>query len=661
MSIVDRFQPAEVRDRDDIGSNPTDNRTMREIIDARYSRRDILALMASAGALLAAAGTSEPAAAQQSGNVDAFLNRGIPAPQIGTLTFPEIPHGLDADARLSKGYKAQVLLRWGDPLFPDSSPFNPDNQSAAVQAMQFGYNNDFIGFLPYSFGNTNSLHGLLCVNHEYASPELMFSSMTNQTAFERIKAEQAAVEMAAVGHSIVEIEKDGGQWKVVLDGEYNRRITASTPIAISGPAAGSPRLVTSADPTGRMVHGTFGNCGGGITPWGTILTCEENFTFYFGGNLAASPEAAAYKRYGYDEKPLSAWMRFDARFDVAREPNESNRFGWVVEIDPYDPASTPVKRTALGRFKHEAAPVVISADGRAVIYMGDDERFEYIYRFVSAGTYNPDDRAANFALLDDGTLSVARFEPNGTLAWLPLVYGNGPLTEANGFSSQADVLIEARRAADLVGATPMDRPEDVEASPTTGHVFAMMSNNWNRRREQVDPANPRPENVTGHVIEMAPPGEPGAMDHAAALYGWGLFLVCGNPKTEATIYGAGLSANGWLACPDNLAFDARGRLWIATDQGGQQKMLDIGDGIYATDAVGPGRGVTRNFFRCPRGAEAAGPCFTPDGRTLFLSVQHPGEGSSRDRPSTHWPDFKQGIPPRPSVIAITRDGGLEIG
>jgi hypothetical protein len=660
MSVVDRFEPREIRDRDDIGSNPTDNRTIGEIIEARYSRRALLGGLAAGAAGLAAAVVDARAQAANPAT-EAFLNRGVPTVQVGTLSFKEIGHGLDAAHHLAKGYKAQTLLRWGDKIFADAPDFAPAAQAPEAQAMQFGYNNDFVGYLSYKFDNPNSQHGLLCVNHEYTNPELMFPHMTLQTAFDRIKPAQAAIEMQAVGHSIVEIERDKEQWVPVLDGELNRRITATTPIAMSGPAAASPRLATSADPSGTLVNGTIGNCGGGITPWGTILSCEENFTFYFGGNVAGAPEAAAFQRYGLEEKPLAAWYRFDGRFDVGREPNEANRFGWVVEIDPYDPQSMPVKRTALGRFKHEAAPVVISADGRAVVYMGDDERFEYIYRFVSARAFNPEDRGANFRLLDEGTLSVARFFQDGTLTWLPLVFGQGPLTPENGFSSQADVLIETRRAADLMGATPMDRPEDVEANPVTGHVFAMLSNNWNRKREQVDSANPRPQNLTGHVIEMAAPGEPGAVDHTAERYGWALFLVCGNPARDGTIYGAGVSQNGWLACPDNCAFDNRGRIWIATDQGGQQKDFGIGDGVYAADTVGDGRAVTRNFFRCPRGAEATGPCFTPDGKTLFLSVQHPGEGSSYDRPSTHWPDFRIGYPPRPAVIAITRDGGLDIG
>ena len=661
MSVVDRFEPREIRDRDDIGSNPTDHPTIGEIIETRYSRRALLGGIAggTAGLIAAAAGLGEARAASPA--TESFLNRGVPVAEVGTLSFKEIKHGLDATHHLSTGYKAQVLLRWGDKILADSPDFAPEAQTAAAQAMQFGYNNDFIGYLSYKFDNPNSQHGLLCVNHEYTNAELMFPRMTIQTAFDRIKAEQVAIEMQAIGHSIVEIEKDREQWVPVLDGKLNRRITVTTPIAISGPAAGSPRLATSADPSATLVYGTLGNCGGGVTPWGTILTCEENFTFYFGGNVAGAPEAAAFQRYGLEERPLAAWLKFDGRFDVGREPNEPNRFGWVVEIDPYDPQSTPVKRTALGRFKHEAASLVLSADGRAVVYMGDDERFEYIYRFVSAQAFNPEDRAANFRLLDEGTLSVARFFADGTLTWLPLVYGSGPLTAANGFNSQADVVIEARRAADLLGATPMDRPEDVETDPVTGHIFAMLTNNWNRTREQVDAANPRPQNVTGHVIEMAAPGDAGAIDHTAARYGWALFLVCGNPAREGTIYGAGVSQNSWLACPDNCAFDNRGRIWIATDQGGQQAEMGIGDGVYAADTVGVGRAVTRNFFRCPRGAEATGPCFTPDGKTLFLSVQHPGEGSSYDRPSTHWPDFTQGLPPRPAVIAITRDGGLEIG
>jgi secreted PhoX family phosphatase len=401
------------------------------------------------------------------------------------------------------------------------------------------------------------------------------------------------------------------------------------------------------------------NCAGGVTPWGTVLTCEENFNYYFGGTPPEDGQAEARRRFGITAEPRYSWHRHAARFDLTREPNEANRFGWVVEVDPYDPTSTPIKRTALGRFKHEGATHALAPDGRVVIYMGDDERLDYVYRFVTAGRHDPANPAASRHLLDEGTLSVARFDADGTMRWLPLVQGQGPLTPENGFASQGDVLVETRRAADLLQATPMDRPEDVEANPVNGRVYVMLTNNATRRAEQVNPANPRAANAHGHVVEIIPPGAPQRPDHAAEVMRWGIFLRAGKPGIDAGAqYHRATSADGWLSCPDNCAFDSKGRIWIATD--GANTAAGVADGLYAADTEGPGRALPRLFYQAPVGAEVCGPLLTPDDRAILLAIQHPGEEatSTFEAPSTRWPDFAEGVPPRPSVVVITRtDGG----
>ena len=407
------------------------------------------------------------------------------------------------------------------------------------------------------------------------------------------------------------------------------------------------------------------NCAGGVTPWGTWLSAEENFHGYFWGKVADdSPLAASLKRYGVPGNWYN-WGAYYDRFDVTKEPNESHRFGWMVEIDPTDPTSTPKKRTAMGRFKHEGAGVTVNKDGQVVAYMGDDERFDYLYRFVSAGTFDPANRAANMDLLDEGTLSVAKFNEDGSLDWLPLVHGQGPLTAENGFKDQAEVLIWARLAGDKLGATKMDRPEDVEVNPKTGKVYLMLTNNNKRkagpdRRRQPAPreqVRPHRRADAARRRPRAPPSSPGTSWSSAATRRSPRWAPAFSPST---------SANGWFGMPDNCAVDAAGRLWIATD-GNKLGATGRTDGVWAMETEGELRGTSRLFFRVPVGAEMCGPYFTPDDKTFFVAVQHPGdedrEGNPVDleHPSTRWPDFDAGMPPRPSIVVITKEDGGVIG
>jgi len=627
--------------------NPLRERPLGDIIEARYNRRELLkgagrfglaALFASA--LRPATGFAQEV--QQSAS---------------TLTFSEIAKNTSHKHTVAPGYRAQLLVRWGDRLTQDAPEFNPMQQTGAAQQNQFGYNTDFLAFHPFPLGSRSSNHGLLCANNEYCSSYLMFPDLAyDDTIAMRTNKEQVDVEMAAHGHSIIEIRKSGDRWEPVIGSPYNRRLTPyATDMDIAGPAAGHPRMRTSEDPAGKTVRGTFGNCAGGVTPWHSTLVCEENFDGNFMGTLTDEREKDNYERYGMGMKHWYGWGRFYDRYDMGKEPHEPNRFGWVVEYDPFDPQRRPVKRTALGRCKHETATTTLSPDGHVVVYTGDDERFEYIYRFVSKGVYNPDDRAANFGLLDEGVLYAAKFHEDGSMEWLPLVWGQNGLTAENGFDSQGEVLIETRRAADVVGATPMDRPEGIAIHPETGQVFIALTNN--SKREEPNAANTRLNNLHGHIIELLPPGK----DHAAKRFEWHMFLRGGNPavETDDAYYPGPVSEEGWLSCPDNLALDPQGRLWICTD--GQDGTTGMNDGLFAADTSGSGYGGTRMFFSGPKGCEVTGPAFTPDGSTLFLSVQHPGDGrgATFENPASRWPDFDPTMPPRPSVLAISKkDGGV---
>ena len=550
------------------------------------------------------------------------------------------------------------------------------NQTAQAQLMQFGYNNDYVGFTAL---NDEGTRGLLCVNHEYTNEEVMFPGLGRQDrdGFNGMTPEIIDIEMAAHGGTVVEIEKETtGQSRVVRNGKYNRRITPlNTKMTIDGPAAGHPRMRTNEDPEGMTVIGTLNNYAGGMTPWGTYLMAEENFHGYFWSDvldadgkpdLSAQPEARQMERYGVPGRWYNWGTRYD-RFNIDKEPNESNRFGWIVEVDPRDPDAMPVKHTALGQFRHEGAETRLAADGRLVIYSGDDNRFDYQYKYVSGGVVT-EDKAANSKLLSDGTLYVARFDEDGTVEWLPLIHSQGPLTAENGFNDQGDVMIDTRLAADLLGATPMDRPEDAQPRGD-GSVYLMLTNNSLRRPDDVNAANPRPENVFGHIIEVKEAGG----DHGALTGTWSILVQCGDPTVAevGAVWNPETSQNGWFSAPDNAAIDADGRLWISTDQGGNWGKTGKSDGLYALETKGEARGTSKLFFRCPVGGEMCGPYFTPDQETLFLAVQHPGTDGTRDLagferdstfedPATRWPDFDPDMPPRPAVVVVTKQGGGKI-
>jgi len=636
------------------------------------------------------------------------------------LSFTEIPHNLSNKHRLSPDYRTQILLRWGDPLFAESAEeqqaFDPVNLSPQQQSRRFGYNNDFIGFMPLSsfdktaqvhdfvagsggpapsqltsaqhYQSNNSQRGLLCVNHEYTMPHMMFSGYADKkSGYRDTSAKHLAVELQANGHSVVEIALIGDQWITVTDSRYTRRITMDTPMQITGPAAGDTRLQTQADPSGTRVLGTIGNCAGGKTPWGTVLVAEEGFGKAFGffsDNSENLPpqlkrelerERDNFKRLSIGSKRVRPLGKHYPRFNVAREPREANRFGWMVEYNPYDPDCVPKKRTCLGRFQHEGTTIVAKSDQPIVAYTGDDGKFQFIYKYVSTQSYLTDDSASSYRhnseLLNDGILYVARLNDDGRGEWLPLVHGRGFLTEKHGFQSQADVLIESRRAAEIIGATPMDRPEDIETNQANDCTYVMLTKN--HKRQKTSPGNQRTGNTSGHILEFVHPlmknSHDGKRDHTSRHFQWHTFILGGHPDSsdsrERGFYGTGpkgetVSESGWFTCPDNLAFDPRGNMWVATDG---CESFGFSDGLWAIPTTGPYRALPRHFFGCPRGAELCGPEFTPDGKTLFLSVQHPADSndSSFDQPSHRWPDYDTALPPRPSVVAIRHKRGQSIG
>lgn len=642
--------------------------TFGTLLERRFSRRS---LIGAAGALACA--SALPAWPSRRARSAAF--EPVAAQRTDAVVLP-------------KGYRYDLIAGWGDSLFPGVPDFTARDLkrnahladgAAERQMRQFGTNCDAIVYFPIS--GKRSDRGILCVNHEYVQAELSFAgrkSILEDTPEERkrwVETHPQAVDVmkAAHGVSVLEVSLQRGRWTFTPGAPLTRRITAETICEICGPARGAPQLRTREDPTGTKVRGTFANCAGGRTPWGTYLTSEENIDDYFAlGSLAREPKdeaiVEAHRRFPLLEHSYYGWEHVDRRFDLQYEPNEPLRFGWIVEIDPRDPTSVPRKRTALGRFSHEGAETVVARDGRVAVYMGDDDKFEYVYKFVTRRPFDPHNPAANRDLLDDGTLYVARFEESGKVTWLPLVHGEGPLTAENGFESQADVLIETRRAADLLKATPMDRPEEVEPNPRTGKVYVMLTNNTRRSADQVDGPNPRAENAFGHIIEITPDNG----DHAAETSGWEVLVKCGDPSDPAhgALWNPAVSENGWFGSPDNCAIDNQGRLWITTD-GNNYAYSGRTDGVWAMETEGELRGTSKLFYRVPVGAEMCGPAFTPDDETLFVAVQHPADGgeewpefgrpSTYDDPSTRWPDFDPNMPVRPSVVAITKNGGGVIG
>ncbi|WBP93375.1 PhoX family phosphatase [Mycolicibacterium neoaurum] len=647
--------------------NTSDNEYFGEVL-AAVSRRS--ALKTAGMAVLAVGAGSALAACSSSGSdTAATSSSAAPAepPTPAGMNFTAVAPNSEDAVVIPDGYRQSVVISWGDPVLPGAPVFDVTRQSAAAQRQQFGFNNDFAGLLPIEGSNDRFL---LVTNHEYTTEQFMHPGYDADNP----TREQFEIGIAAHGLSVVEVQRTADGLRPVL-GRYNRRITADTPFTIVGPAAGTDLLKTAADTSGREVLGTVNNCSGGVTPWGTVLSGEENFNSYFGAPAGApAPTGTAadrLKRYGVESEPTERkWENFDPRFDITKTPNELHRFGYVVELNPWDPASAPIKHTALGRFKHEAATVHVADDGTVVAYTGDDERFDYMYKFVSAKKIQPGNMAHNMTILDEGTLYVAKLSSDipadqidgsgalpaagkfaGTGSWIPLLRsGPGGTAQSlvDGMSAE-EVAVFTRFAGDKAGATKMDRPEDFEANPKSGKVYVALTNNSNRGADgkaRPDAANPRNDNKNGQVLEITD-------NHTGTDFTWELLLVCGDPEAADSYFGGfDKTKVSPISCPDNLAFDSHGNLWVSTDG----NALDSNDGLFAVSLEGPSRGLTKQFLTVPLGAETCGPVITDD--LVTVCVQHPGENddNSIDDPLSRWPEGGNGTA-KPSVVAVWRDGG----
>lgn len=650
--------------------NTSDNEYVGDVIAGVLSRRSalraaaVVTVASAAGGAVVLGGAPEAVARPGkpgSGKVDGA--RG--------LRFAAVAPNTADQVTVPAGYAQNVVIRWGEPILRGTPAFDSEKQTAKAQAGQFGYNNDFLSLLPLRGEHHRQV---LVANHEYTDEVLMFRGYDSENP----TREQVEIAWAAHGLSVVVVQEEhrSGKLTPVTRHHLNRRLHTTSEFELTGPAAGSDLVKTSVDPEGRIVLGTLNNCAGGTTPWGTTLHGEENFNQYF-----AFGSSATDKRYGVGTGASERkWERFDKRFDLRQEPNEVHRQGWVVELDPYDPDSTPRKRTALGRFKHEAAQPRLTEDGRPVVYMGDDERFDYFYKFVSSKRMKKGgSRAArehNLTLLDEGTLYVAKLtgdspaaeidgtgklpndgEFDGSGQWIPLATASadGAVSHVPGLTAD-EVFVFTRLAGDKVGATKMDRPEDVEPSPRSGRVYVALTNNSNRGKGTnpgADEANPRNLNKHGQILELAEHWD----DPASDGFAWRLFLVAGDPNDPAT-YFAGFPKEkvSPISCPDNVAFDPHGNLWISTD--GNQ--LGSHDGLFGVATQGERRGELKQFLTVPKGAETCGPIIQD--RRVLVSVQHPGEldGASVENPKSEWPDGPGKIV-RPSVVSVWRTDGRDIG
>ena len=640
---------ADIQDeKENVSSNVSDNPSFQDVLEANASRRTLLK-----GSLAGAATTFLVPAAlanDSEGSENGFFHRrrGRKGDLVGfrPLTIEEATAD-ETTVSISEDYEYQVLIPWGTPIEPGATKEftgDPNNRPTPGEAaLQVGIGHDGMWFFPERGrygrfyrrgGGLGNFRGMLCVNHEFGT-NFHVLGKNDPESLEDVRLSQAVH-----GVSVVAIERNGYGWEVVKSPNA-RRITANTPMAFSGPAASAPLLQ---NPNGNIPLGTVNNCGSGPTPWGTYLTCEENFNGYFGSSEGESFDdnrTEEQLRYGFDYNGFNyGWHFFDRRFDLSDPDyvNESNRFGWVVEIDPYDASQKPVKRTALGRFKHEAIAIAESQSGRIAAYMGDDQRGDYCYKYVS----DEDWRSARYkgkSPLDEGKLYVARFNDDNTGDWLELTIDN-PVLAAR-FADQAELLINTRIAADLLGATKMDRPEWTTIGQGKS-VFWTLTNN-NRKNNmppegEVNAANPENPNNDGHIIRTVD-----SDDFLGETFTWEIFILASTTRGTPNVF----------TDPDAAFADPYGRLFIGTD-GGQPDGLQDQLTVFDTTAETP---EPRRLLTGVISDEITGWTVTPNFRTAFTNIQHPGNG---DPTRTNFPAPFDGVTiPRDCTLIITRkDGGI---
>ncbi|WP_418315752.1 PhoX family protein [Piscinibacter sakaiensis] len=740
-------QKNDARLADDEDLNTSSNVSFNQVLDARLSRRSMLR-GGIGGAAAAVLGSWGLAACGGGGDGDGDLPATAAASPITSLGFAAVAKNRLDKVSVATGYTTSVLIALGDPLTAATPAYRNDGSDTDF-ANRSGDHHDGIEYFGLGADGkrdrSSSDRGLLVTNHEALTDQ--FLHVAGATARPRPAAESDK-EVPAHGVSIVEVRKTGGKFGYVQSSTFNRRITPLTPIEIGGPVRGHLLLKTAYSPAGTSTRGTINNCGTGSTPWGTFLTGEENWAGYFtrsaADNAARGNDSSvtALNRYGRPQGAASrhGWEtsgtadRF-ARWNISKTGpstdgsddyrNELNGMGYIVEIDPYDPTAPIFKRSALGRFAHESAAFGIPAVGRPLaVYMGDDSRGEYIYKFVSTANWDAADAnpAARIATgskyLDSGKLYVAKFNADGSGSWIELTITNPTIAAyaSYRFTDQADVLVNARLAADAVGATKMDRPEWCAVHPSTGEVYFTLTNNSNRKLEPVasqqglDAANPRaysdsfnggapgaPGNVNGHVIRIAESGGTAA----ATSFAWDVYLFGAQADADASsINLSALTADQDFSSPDGLWFSANtGICWLQTDDGAYTDVSNcmmlagvpgkVGDGVRTTLSytktdgslvsvdtwVGrqPAANALKRFLVGPVDCEITGTAETPDGRTLFVNIQHPGESISRadiadpSKYLSHWPGnagYGAGgatARPRSATIVITKDDGGRVG